>query len=152
MKKLLYVVLIVGMVLLFGCKKCCLPPDMTAYYLTSGPWQLISASEYGSSGVVTRYAGTQADSVIFNFVVRNGGAMQYTDLVSFIGNTKREYTYDLKDSYIQCTPAWKNGYSNDMQILQCTSGLLVFSVNQHNGASTGDVEIDSFKLIRYWGR
>lgn len=152
MKNLLYLLLFSVLSLCFACSKCCVEPNMEQSFIIDGPWQLISATAYGTQGSVSRYVGTAADSVIFGFTTSADGSVNYTSLISFIGNRKVEYAYGLTESSIQCTPAWKSGYSDQMKILYCTPAFLVFSMDKNNRTSSAEIEIDSLKKIRSWKR
>lgn len=138
----------------YSCRKNPAPgpqSELLKSYLIDGPWQLISLTNYCSSGNISRYQGLVADSVIFGFGPGTNASVNFTSITSFIGGTKFQFGYNIKDSAIICSTDWKIGFSDTLYIKSCSDYSLVFQVrNYSSNPNLNGIEIDSLKKTRFY--
>ena len=90
MKKMIPGLFAVGLLLsaAFSCGKtlptCCGGPALYLLqaWMTDGPWQLISATRYNASGVISRYKGTRLDTLDFGYSVQGAVAINTNGVYS----------------------------------------------------------------------
>ena len=153
MKKITILVIIISCFVM--CKKNeVLPKVPLDSILIDGPWQLISATQFSRSGIISnRSIGLNADSVIFQFAANSNNNLVLTNIKSYIIGTNTNCTYNIIGSAgtpnpydtIVCNPAWKPQYSDTLFVSGFSDQLLVFKINNSNG-----YEVDSLKKIRCW--
>lgn len=150
---------IIGIVSLFvlcaySCRKNPAPgpqSELLKSYLIDGPWQLNSLTNYSGSGNISRYQGMIGDSLIFGFGPGTNASVNFTSITSFIGGTKYQCGYNIKDSTVICSTAWKIGFSDTLFIKSCSDYSLVFQVrNYSSNPNLNGIEIDSLKKIRFY--
>ena len=147
-------------VLACSCKKH--PSDAPLGNLSSiligYKWQIVSATQYNNSGMVTSvYKGKEGDSLFFEWQPDSNFNVKVTNIETFVGGNHATFGYTLKQpgaattnkNFIICSQNWKVGYSDTVRIMPFSSLLqqyIVFKIGRSYDSATDGYEIDSLSI------
>lgn len=152
MKKIILFLSAAGLLLLtvFSCAKqmngCGAPPPLTLLeaWMTDGPWQLISATRYNASGLISRYKGTPLDTLDFGYSVPGSVAINTNGVYSAC-----QVQWPLADSTIALVATCRPFYGDSLYLNSFGEELVVFKV-KFDSANIHGWEVDSLKKMYFW--
>jgi hypothetical protein len=158
--RILCLVIFLWIVLACSCKKH--PSDAPLGNLSSiliaYKWQLLSATQYNNSGMVTSvYKGNEGDSLFFEWQPDSNFNVKVTNIETFVGGNYATFSYTLRQlgaattnkNFIICSQAWKVNYSDTVRIMPFSSLLqqyVVFKIGRPYDSSADGYEIDSLSI------
>ncbi len=157
-----FLILIIPISGTISCKKACYGCGDVSFgnlsgVLISSKWQLVSATQYNSSGTVTSvYKGVAGDSLFFLWQPDANYNATSSDILSFIGGDSTAFGYSLKQitaptndgNYIVCSQPWKTGYSDTLLVRARSaynSPYVVLKIGTPDNSFSNGYEIDSLK-------
>lgn len=159
-QKILCLVTLLWIVLACSCKKH--PSDAPLGNLSSiliaYKWQLLFATQYDNSGMVTSvYKGKEGDSLFFEWQPDSNFNVKVTNIETFVGGNYATFGYTLKQlgaattnkNFIICSQTWKVGYADTVRIMPFSSLLqqyIVFKIGRPYDSATEGYEIDSLSI------
>jgi hypothetical protein len=158
MKKIKHGILLVGVAisLAMSCSKqipnnSVDPPlVLLQSWISDGPWQLVSATRYNSSGTINNYRGNIMDTLQFGYTSDSNQNVVRTAAGMYIKGVYTVCRYQVPpDSTIIFGQSCRLGYNDTIKLSSFSENLIVFKV-KFDSADIHCWEVDSLKKMYFW--
>ncbi len=119
-------------------------------WISDGPWNLLSATRYNTSGMISRYRGNAMDTLTFGItsdlngnVVRTGAGININGVYTIC-----PYQLNLLDTTVTLGPSCRPNYNDTIYVNYFSEDLMVLKM-KFDSADIHYRELDSLKKMYF---